>query len=236
MAFPSLVTPPNDAAGGILVLEYNVGARVHTVRFHVQQFTLSSLTTASDGNPDYSYADSESFLGITFSTTELTLHDTVSNLCGVLKPYYPSTTAFAVRSLYQCVSGVVNEVFPAVQVNPILGTGAPGGTPAIPAIVNDYDDENFIATRFTMRTRGGARTRTSLVGAAARELQNRAKVYPTSGGLNIPSGTDVLDQAVCAYLTDSRTRLVGRDGQQLAGPVTVHTSPLARYRRNNSLA
>lgn len=186
---PAVPTPPVDASGGIMVVQYTNGTDTHRARIHVPSFNYGSGTNWVY-NP------------VVGSGVEAQISDTFAALCAVLKPAYNTAWTFSLLAVAQIVGGIPVQRFGWPIPATVAGTYA-GSSPLT-------NQQRAGQTSFNGKTLLGGRNRLTLIGCNyyASSLNN-APYVPSSG-------VDSVGDAIRAYLSNANTAIVGHDGAKLS--------------------
>lgn len=221
----TLPTPPVDGAASKIVLEYLLNGQRRHIALHTQQVDTGAPTSrGTPANPDWSYTNSESFLGITFATTELGFQDTVTQFLGHgVKAMFPSAVNFAIKANFANSGGGLTELFPTAAL------GAEAGTNTT-AMYSASDLANDTYSILTARSTNGGRFRLQIVGAAL--AVNGAPDLPQQPQSISPSTSGNNWQKLVAYLLSDSSRVLCHDGGRPTGSFVLHIGQAARMRRS----
>lgn len=227
------VIPPQDGAGGALVIGYFnvVTGDEHRLRVHIAPYDYQHGDLAHAF--DYAYQTDGG------GTLETDVGHTAVNLIDAIKPFYSAQWYFGIDALYRNDSDGWRQQLPT----PILGLEQ-GTGPGDFDLTND-DAARFIATMVTLKTGEGGRFRMALFAAGKRSLGRPSRIFGTADTVNvgqiaISGGYTLDDQKLVAYLCgglpldgqDRGTQIVAHDGSGLIPQGNEILTPFRRLRRD----
>lgn len=200
---PAIPTPPPDASGGYLIMEYTQGTDTHRMRLHVAPFNFPAATQFNY-NP------------VVGAGVEVNVTDTFDAFGAVFKAWIKTTDSLNLLSVFQIVGGVPVERFGFAQPPPIAGTD-------VAALPVNQGRAGYVS--FNFKSVLGGRAKVVIIGGAnaGAVAENPKLSFAGAGGIT---------GAIISYLVSTNSAARCHDGNKFAavGDVSYGISEKLRRR------